>query len=68
MVSLQVWDERNNVWATGELYDMVSDQDEVADLCDEAGIDITHIDKEAYTILVWADTPSGSKLRYVINE
>jgi hypothetical protein len=47
---------------------MESDPAIVAELCDEAGIDISHIDQDAYTILVWADLPSGSLIRYVINE
>jgi hypothetical protein len=68
MVSLKVYDMRNSVWTTGEKFEMISDPDEVASICDEYGIDISAINQEEYTIYVWEDLPSGSKLRYVITE
>jgi hypothetical protein len=68
MVTVQAWDTRNNVWAQAEKFNMITDPNEVAGLCDEVGIDISHIDQTAYTVYVWEDLPSGSLLRYVINE
>lgn len=68
MISVKAWDALNSCWTGSDKFDMVSDPVEAAELCTESGIDISHIDTTRYTILVWPDLPTGSKLRYVINE
>lgn len=68
MVTIKAYDNRQKCWADAEKFNMVSDPTLVTKLCDEVGIDISHIDQNAYTILVLEDLPSGSLLRYVINE
>ena len=68
MVTVQAYDTRKNIWAAAEKFEMTTDPESVAELCSEVGIDISHIDQGAYTIYVWEDIPSGSLLRYIINE
>ena len=70
MIQVQAWDSLNSVWAdTGSRkFNMTCDTADVATLCDEAGIDISHIDTSIYTVWACEETPSGSKLRFIINE
>ena len=68
MVTLKVWDENMSVWTSTDKFEMTTDPEVVAELCGEVGIDISEVDQDAYTIYVWEDLPSGSLLRYVINE
>lgn len=70
MISLKVWDTLKNQWTdTGtDKLAMTSNPTTVAALCDEAGIDISHIDTSVYTVWALEDFPTGSKLRFVINE
>lgn len=70
-VKLQSWDPDEAVWVDSEL-DLTSDSTVVDTMCNEAGVDITHIDKTKYT--VWVVTGNsdplctGSILRYIIVE
>lgn len=73
MISVKAWDTLKSQWTdTGsDKPAFTSDTTTVAALCDEAGIDISHIDTNIYT--VWAsgeskDMPNGSIYRFVINE
>lgn len=68
MVTIKTYDIRQNMWVNAEKFKMVSDPAKVAELCEEVDIDISSIDQTNYTILVWEDLPSGSLLRYIINE
>jgi hypothetical protein len=68
MVTLKVWDENMSEWTATDKFEMTTDPEAVAELCAEVGIDISAINQEVYTIYVWEDLPSGSILRYIINE
>lgn len=68
MVELQAYDSDENIWYTCDKLPLTSDQDTVVALCDEAGVDISHIDTDIYTVLALEDTCTGSKLRYIIKE
>lgn len=68
MVDIVGYDTASNSWMKAEKFDFTSDPEDVAALCDEAGVDISHIDSNVYT--VWASDvcPTGSILRYIIKE
>lgn len=67
-VTLYSWDPDDKVWVDSEMPGFTSDPDVVAELCGEAGIDISHIDTEAYTVWVLPDVCTGSILRYEFKE
>ena len=68
-IDIEVYNTKSNAWEpVGEKFEMTSDPDEVASLCNEAGISISHIDTNIYTVWVQAECPSGSMLRYIIKE
>ncbi len=68
MIAVQGYDTLNGAWESDnfEKFEMTSDLESVTALCDEAGIDISHIDRTKYTIWAAEVTPTGSFLRYVI--
>jgi hypothetical protein len=70
MVSVKAWNDLEGCWTdTGsDKPALTRDADEVASLCDEAGIDISHIDTAVYTVWAMEGTPDGSIYRFVINE
>ena len=68
MITLSVYDDNQLVWTDAEKFEFTCDPSEVAVLCDEAGIDISHIDTNAYTVWALNDNPTGSKIRFIINE
>ena len=68
MIDLQAYDSDTKTWNVCEKLPMISDQFAVAELCDEVGVDTSHIDTDLYTILVYEDTCVGSKYRYIIKE
>lgn len=69
MVTIKAWSSLGEgSWVVADKFDMISDPVEVAELCSDAGIDISHIDTSIYTIWVSEDPPTGSKFRFVINE
>lgn len=68
MVTVRGYDANFNVWRDAEKFKFVSDPTAVAAICDEAGIDISHIDTEKYTVWAIDECPTGSKLRFIINE
>lgn len=65
MVSLQCYDPNFNIWSPAQI-PMTNDTEIVAELCAEAGINISHIDTTNYTIWIAEESPTGSKLRYTI--
>lgn len=69
MVRLQAFDERDQTWKNcSKKLPLTNDPDTVTALCDEVGIDISHIDTEIYTVWALEDACTGSKLRYIIEE
>ena len=69
MVTIKVYNTKSNAWEPiGEKFAMTSDPDTVASLCDEAGIDISHIDTNIYTVWSVDECPTGSILRFIIKE
>jgi hypothetical protein len=68
MVTMSVYDDNLLVWTDAEKFKLTKDTTEVAALCDEAGIDISHIDTNMYTIWALEDCPTGSKIRFIIHE
>lgn len=70
MVSVKAWDSLKSQWTdTGtDKPALTSDSSIVTTLCEEAGIDISNINTLVYTVWVLEDFPTGSKLRFVINE
>ena len=68
VVTLYSWDPDDEVWVDSELRGLTSDPDVVAELCDEAGIDISHIDTDVYTVWALPDVCTGSILRYEFKE
>lgn len=69
MVSVKAWNALEGCWTdTGaDKPALTSDPNIVTVLCDEAGIDISHISPE-YTIWATDSTPDGSKYRFIIHE
>ena len=69
-VTVKAWDSLNNAWVDTGAYkpDLTSDPDAVAEVLGEMETDVSHINTEEYTIWVQTDTPSGRKLRFIINQ
>ena len=67
-VSIKAYDDDENIWNDCLKMPLISDPDIVNALCEEAGVDISHINTDLYTVWVLEDTCSGSKLRYIITE
>lgn len=67
MVELKTWDPDESVWVNSELA-LVSDSKTINSICDEAGIDISHIDTDRYTVWALEDICTGSIIRYSIKE
>lgn len=68
MVTVQGYNTAAGTWAEIEKPVMISDPVQVEALCSEAGIDISHIDASTHTVWASETCPTGSKLRYIINE
>ena len=68
MVKMQAYDDEEQIWVDYTKLPLTSDIDKVNELCDEAGVDISHIDTTYYTVWVNEDICTGSKLRYIIIE
>jgi hypothetical protein len=68
MVKMQAYDDEEQIWVDYTKLPLISDIDRVNELCDEAGVDISHIDTTQYTVWVNEDICTGSKLRYIIIE
>lgn len=67
MVDVQSYGPDEHVWVDSDIA-LTSDPDTVAACCNEAGVDISHIDTDQYTIWVQEDLCTGSILRYRIIE
>lgn len=68
MVTIEVFNTKTQEWVPTTL-NMSNNIDDIEALCSELGVDISHIDQDAYTI--WADLeagPTGSIIRYIIKE
>jgi hypothetical protein len=68
MVTMSVYDDNLSVWTDAEKFKFTNNPDEIAVLCDEAGIDLSHIDTDKYTIWALDECPTGSKIRFIIHE
>jgi len=69
MVRMQLWDDNEKLWVdSSKKLPLTNDPDTVAALCDEASVDISHIDTNLYTVWALEDTCTGSKIRYIIEE
>ena len=67
MVALQIWDADEKIWIDAEM-PLISEPAMVADLCNEVGVDLSHINTDLYTVWLYEDICTGSILRYVIKE
>jgi hypothetical protein len=70
MVTVKAWNDLESCW-TDTVSDkpaLTCDVTEVSTLCDEAGIDISHINTDIYTVWAMEAMPDGSVYRFVINE
>jgi hypothetical protein len=67
MIEVESWDPVEKIWNAAGLA-LTSDPVEVARLCDEAGVDISHIDTTKYTVWVQENICTGSIIRYRIVE
>ena len=67
-VKLQAYDDEEQIWVDCTKLALTSDTDSVNALCDEAGVDISHIDTNTYTVWALEDICTGSRLRYIIIE
>ena len=67
MVEVESYDPDEKIWVDADIA-LTSDPDVVSVLCEEAGIDITHIDTDKYTVWVQEDICTGSIIRYRIIE
>lgn len=68
MVTVQTYDTLEGTWKNDSL-EMSNDYEEISALCNELGVDISHIDTTQYTL--WADMesgPSGKIHRFIIKE
>lgn len=68
MVTTEVFNTKAQEWVPTTL-NMSNNITDIEALCNELGVDISHIDQNAYTI--WADLeygPTGSIIRYIIKE
>jgi hypothetical protein len=75
VITYKVFDTNANTWsASTEKANMISDPEEIAaileGLYEDTGIfvDTSHIDTDIYTIWLTEECPTGSILRYMINE
>lgn len=68
MVTMKIYNPDEEKWEDGLKLPLISDPTSVAALCDEAGIDISHINTEIYNIFVHEDICTGSQYRYIIKE
>lgn len=68
MVTMSVYDDNLSVWTDAEKFKLTKDSTEVTALCNEADIDLSHIDTNIYTIWALEDCPTGSKIRFIIHE
>ena len=68
MVKMQAYDDEEQLWVEYTKLPLTSDPEIVASCCDEAGVDISHINQDLYTVWVNEDTCTGSRLRYIIEE
>lgn len=68
MVTIKGYNTIKSKWDNVEKIEFISDPAEVASLCADIDLDISHIDTTQYTILLQEDFPTGSKLRFIINE
>ena len=68
MVEMQAYDADDAKWYPADKLPLISDPDTVLALCDEVGVDISHIDTNLYTVWVLEDICTGSQLRYIIKE
>ena len=67
MIELKTWDPVDLVWVESKM-SLVSDPELVSAMCDEAGVDTSHIDTNKYTIWALEDTCTGTIIRYSIKE
>lgn len=67
IVDVQAYSIATNSWMPDDTV-LTSDAFEVAALCEEAEIDISHIDTNIYTIWALDETPTGRMLRFTIKE
>ena len=68
MVTMELYSDALGQWMEAENFKFTKEPAEVAALCDEAGLDISHIDENIYTVWAVDECPTGSKLRFIINE
>ena len=68
MVTMELYSNAFNKWMEADNFKFTKDPAEVAALCDEAGLDISHIDGDVYIVWAAEECPTGSKLRFIINE
>lgn len=66
MVKIQAYDDDEKIWNDCDKLPLINDPTKVSSLCNEAGIDISHIDTNVYTVWALEDICTGSKLRYII--
>jgi hypothetical protein len=67
MVEVESYDPDEKIWVDADIA-LTSDPNVVSVLCEEARIDITHIDTNKYTVWVQEDICTGSIIRYRIIE
>ena len=68
MVTMQVYSPDEEKWEDCSKLPLINDSDVVAALCAEAGINISNLDTELYTIWLHEDICTGSIYRYIIKE
>lgn len=68
MITMELYSDEFNSWMKADNFKFTKEPTAVAILCDEAGIDISHIDTDIYTVWAVDECPTGSKLRFIINE
>ena len=68
MIEIQAYDADEDQWYNCDKLPLISDPETVAVLCEEAGVDISDIDTDVYTVWVDEASPTGSQLRYIIKE
>lgn len=68
MITMELYNDALGQWMEAENFKFTKEPAEVAALCDEAGLDISHIDGDIYTVWAVDECPTGNKLRFIINE
>jgi hypothetical protein len=69
MITIKGYNTTLDMWTDEvEKFAMTSDPSQVEMLCSEANIDVSRVDTSVYTIWASETCPTGSLLRYVINE